>query len=382
MPAGWISLGVRRGALALLLAAGTAARGWAQAAPLPRGAQAAESTFAATFTRLSEPAGFFDTDNLISNEASYLHVIPRMRALGVRGGVYIGVGPDQNYSYMAAIRPRIAYLMDVRRDNALQHLMFKALFARSRNRMEYLCRWLGRPVPPNVAAWDDRPIGAVVAWLDRNPADSGFADAERKAVVAAASAFGIPLSAADRETIARFHGEFIRSGLDLRFTSFSRAPRASYPTLRQLILERDGGGTQASYLSEESDWRFIKSMHARDAIIPLVGNLAGTRAFPALAEELRRRGERVSALYTSNVEYYLWREGSFPVFAATVVRLPYADRSVIIRSYFGAQFSNRHPLSVDGYSSTQLLQPIDDFARRIRAGEVTSYWELVSLGAK
>src|SRR5690349_21564383 len=55
--------------------------------------------------RLSEPGGDFNSDNLISNESSYLHVLGALRALGVRGGAYVGVGPDQNFSYIAAIRP-------------------------------------------------------------------------------------------------------------------------------------------------------------------------------------------------------------------------------------------------------------------------------------
>jgi hypothetical protein len=69
----------------------------------------------------------------------------------------------------------------------------------------------------------------------------------------------------------------------------------------------------------------------------------------------------VSALYTSNVEDYLFRDGSFPRFARTVAALPRDRRSVIIRSYFG-RFGAPHPQTVDGYRSTQLLQSLDAFA--------------------
>ena len=94
--------------------------------------------FAALSARLSEPGGYFDSDNLISNETSYLHVIDKVREIGVSGGVYLGVGPDQSFTYIAKIRPRMAIMIDIRRDNLLQHLLFKALFARARNRIEYL----------------------------------------------------------------------------------------------------------------------------------------------------------------------------------------------------------------------------------------------------
>jgi hypothetical protein len=34
---------------------------------------------------------------------------------------------DQSFSYIAAIRPAVAFMIDIRRDNLLMHLMFKAL---------------------------------------------------------------------------------------------------------------------------------------------------------------------------------------------------------------------------------------------------------------
>src|SRR4051812_37516150 len=73
------------------------------------------TTFAAQIERLSEAPGEFDTDNLISNEAAYLDVIPALMASGIAGGAYVGVGPDQNFSYITRIRPSVAFIIDVRR---------------------------------------------------------------------------------------------------------------------------------------------------------------------------------------------------------------------------------------------------------------------------
>ena len=42
----------------------------------------------------SEPEGYFDSDNFISNETSYLHVIDDLRTRVNSGGIYVGVGPD------------------------------------------------------------------------------------------------------------------------------------------------------------------------------------------------------------------------------------------------------------------------------------------------
>ena len=336
-----------------------------------------DTTFAGTVARLSEAPGYFDSDNLISNETSYLHAVSHLRSARISGGAYIGVGPDQNFSYIAAIRPAVAFMIDIRRDNLLMHLMFKALFQQSQNRLEYLSRWTGRVVPPDVRRWDTAPIDSILAYVDSLPVDSTGAGTD--AIIATIRRYRLPLSMSDTATIRRFHGEFVGKGLDLQFTSTGRAPRYYYPTLRQLILERDLDGNQAGYLGSEERWRVVKDLQARDRVIPVVGNLAGSTAFPALAREIAARGEHVSALYVSNVEMYLWRDQSFRVFAANAARLPRDRRSVIIRSFFGGGFGQSHPLNRPDHVSTQLVQTLDDFAEREARGW-SSYWELVTLG--
>src|ERR1051325_1873390 len=114
---------MRRAIVATLLAALFIAT---TAASTPRGAKD-HKAFAALSARLSEPGGYFDSDNLISNETSYQHVLGKLKEFNVTGGVYIGVGPDQNFTYIAKIRPKLAIIIDIRRDNLLQHLLFKSL---------------------------------------------------------------------------------------------------------------------------------------------------------------------------------------------------------------------------------------------------------------
>src|SRR6185436_7936591 len=105
------------------------------ATPLPTAVQSApqqkapESLSAAEFSRLSrefsEEGGYFRSDNFTSNETSYLHVVDKLKQLGASGGAYLGVGPEQNFTYIAKIRPRIAFIVDIRRQAVIQHLMFK-----------------------------------------------------------------------------------------------------------------------------------------------------------------------------------------------------------------------------------------------------------------
>jgi len=336
-----------------------------------------DSAFAALVARVSEPGGYFDSDNLISNESSYLHVLGGMRRIGVNGGGYVGVGPDQNFSYMAQVRPRVAFIVDIRRDNLLQHLLFKALFEMSRNRVEYLALLTGRAVPNDVAKWNRRTITEIVDFIDKSAPDPDQFETTRGVVRTKVRRYGIPVTPAELETIGHIQQAFFDGGLDLKFTSLGRAPREYYPNLRKLLLERDLTGKQANYLASEDDFQYLKSLEARNLVIPVVGNLAGPHALREIGRVLTERGEKLSVLYVSNVEFYLMREGSFDTFAASVRTLPYSARSVIIRSYFGGGFYGSHPQSVPGYFSTQLLQTVDSFAQEAGRGGYATYNDLV-----
>lgn len=332
--------------------------------------------FAALVTTLSEPGGYFDTDNLISNERSYLHASGVLERHGVRGGAYLGVGPDQNFSYIASIRPAIAFVLDIRRDNLLEHLLFKAAFALAPTRVEYLALLFGRAPPPDPGAWTGRPLDSLTAWLDGAPRDSLAGLRARRRVDSTVATFGLALSDDDRATLARFHETFIREGLDLRFETFGRPPAWYYPTYRALLAERDRQGRQAGFLAREDDYRFLRSLQARGRVVPVVGDFAGPHALAAIGAYLRARGEVVSAFYTSNVEFYLFREGTFDRFAASVERLPRSARAVMIRSLFLTSFSSGHPAAVPGYASVQLVQPMETFVQ----GRYGSYRDLVMDG--
>jgi hypothetical protein len=339
---------------------------------LAPGTQAGRSaTFAARVADLSEPEGTFDTDNLISNERSYLHVMPELRTRGVRGGAYIGVGPDQNFSYIAQIRPTIAFIVDIRRDNLLLHLLFKALFTAAPTRVEYLCLLFGRAPPPGLDGWKTASVERLASYINSTPASPGGA-AKRSQLDAAMAGFGIPLSAGDYSTIHRFHQTFIAAGLALKFESHGRGPRSYYPTYGDLLLETDREGRHGNYLAAEDDYQFVRSLERRDLVIPVVGNLSGASALAKIGELVDERGEKVSAFYTSNVEFYLFGDGTFPRYFQNLRRLPRTPQSVVIRSMFDGYAFSASP----GYYSESFTQPIDDLLERMRTGAIRGYRDL------
>lgn len=332
-------------------------------------------SFAALIEGLSEPGGFFDTDNLVSNESSYLHALDALRKHGVHGGGYIGVGPEQNFSYIAEIRPEVAYLLDIRGDNLLLHLLFKAIMEEAGSRTEYLALLFGRFLPADLPDRVGQTADALVAGVDSLARTDLAVSQARARVDNRLAGFGVQLSKEELATIDRLHRDFMAAGLDLRFSSFGRGPRLQYPTYRDLVQARDLAGGQSSFLSTEERYQVVRDLQLRDRIIPVVGDLAGPHALAAVGRDLAVRNLTVSAMYVSNVEFYLWGDASFDRFAETTMGLPSDSQSVIIRSWFGR--TRPHPDAVPGHLSTQVVQTIDAFRSGVQAG-FPSYWDLAT----
>src|SRR5262245_6677515 len=100
---------------------------------------------------MSEQGGYFRSDNLLSNEDAFQHVIPTLERQLPGGGVYLGVGPDQNFTYIVAMHPKMAFVVDIRRQNMLLHLMYKAIIELASNRAEFLSLLFSRPMPSGLS---------------------------------------------------------------------------------------------------------------------------------------------------------------------------------------------------------------------------------------
>src|ERR1041385_3764850 len=143
---------------------------WANATQISTSQNTAQTApiSAAEFSRMvqefSEPGGFFHSDVFTSNETSYLQVVGKLKELGISGGAYIGVAPEQNFTYIAKIRPSIAFIIDIRRQAIIQHLMYKAIFHLAQNRAQFLAILFSRPTPPPELGKDDS-LQALLAYI-------------------------------------------------------------------------------------------------------------------------------------------------------------------------------------------------------------------------
>src|SRR6058998_4189852 len=98
----------------------------------------------------SEPDGTFRSDNLLSNESYFQFVIPKLKETTVEERVYMGVGPEQNFTYIAALKPRMAFIVDIRRGNLELQLMYKAIFEMSKDRAEFVSKLFARKQPEGL----------------------------------------------------------------------------------------------------------------------------------------------------------------------------------------------------------------------------------------
>jgi hypothetical protein len=118
-------------------------------------------------------------------------------------------------------------------------------------------------------------------------------------------------------------------------------------------------------MASDRNFQFVRSLELGDRIIPVVGNLSGPRALGAVGAAMNERRTLLSAIYVSNVEDYLFRDGAFPRFVENLRRLPRDDRSTIIRAVFG----------YGGSRST--LQPVNGLLDGWSAGRYRTYWDLL-----
>ena len=363
---------------------------WAVAVRIPTGS-IRESSFAqenleklsaAEFSRLvqdlSEEGGYFRSDNFTSNETSYLHIVDKLREMHISGGAYIGVGPEQNFTYVAKIRPHIAFVVDIRRQAMLQQLLYKALFHTSENRAQFLSNLLSRPLAGDGVPGKGSSTGRLVQYFVSAPASAqAFAANLGRVRKIIQGDFQFPLSEQDQERLQYVYSAFHREGLEISFRiGGTNWGPTSFPTLKDLILQPDLNGNLGNFLATEEDYRFVRNLELSNRIIPVVGDFAGPKALASVGEYLRKNGYTVRAFYTSNVEQFLFQNGIFRAFVENVRKLPIDSDSVFIRAV--PTRGQPHPANVPGYRITTVLQQISVFLRDYDEGVYPDYRTLVT----
>ena len=191
----------------------------------------------------SERAGTFPSDNLLSNERWLQTIIPELTRKVQSGGVYLGVGPEQNFTYMVALRPRMAFIFDIRRGNMALHLIYKALFEMSADRAEFVSRLFARKRPAGLTAsstiaeiFDAFSRERIVRIVVRREREGG-----REPPHAGRTAF--VLDADDLLRLQHDYRAFHLYGPKIQYSSNKNGGRrGSEPTYADLMAATDGSG--------------------------------------------------------------------------------------------------------------------------------------------
>lgn len=312
-----------------------------------------DQAFWSLISDISETDGDFHSDNFTSNEA----FAEQAAALAARpaGGAYLGVGPEQNFSYIVAARPDVAFVIDIRRQALMQHLLFKALFELSADRAEFLSRLFSRAKAagpsdqPLQKIWDTMP--AASEGSDRY--DRSHSDVVRHLTVT----HGFTLSDNELKMLDYVHGAFFKLGPTINYVGFpsKTASSTGNTDFTKLSLSVDKGGVARSFLASETNFRAVKTMQAKNLVIPVQGDFGGPKTIRAIGKFLREHTSRVNVFYISNVEQYLFGgtvspttdiNGGWRAFYANLATLPIDDTSLIMRWPSGAPNAAASPAAI------------------------------------
>ena len=338
-------------------------------APAPAGlAPLSDAELGALIRDLSEEGGQFPSDNYISNETSFLHVTEALQ--GLRGGAYIGVGPEQNFTYLGLLEPELAFVVDIRRDNRVLHLLYKVLFEESPDRGAFLAQLTSRPAPslPSSAS-----ISRISEAIQKQRPDPALQERTARRVAERAQQLQVPLSAGDRKHLREALAAFAREGMEIHYTMEGSA--RDYPPLRALMATKDERGEERSFLGTEEAYGRVRRLQRANRVVPLVGDLAGTGALPRVAEELKRRRLPLRVFYVSNVEQYLFSPAkTWARWVRNMEAMPWSGDGLLLRVYFDQ--GRAHPKQRPGHRTTSMTQPAAAFLERARKGGWKSWWEV------
>jgi hypothetical protein len=333
-----------------------------------------DSQFWNIVTNFSESGGSFRSDNFVSNESTFQWVIPDLKKKLKSGGVYLGVGPDQNFTYITALRPKVSFIVDIRRQNMLLHLMYKALFELSSSRKEFLSKLFGRPARSELEQDADSEL--LFKTVSKSPSDPDFAKQTLAAVLGQLrDEHHFTLSADDFKTIENIYHAFVSGGPEIRYSFPTQYALRRFPSYSELMLETDANGEHHSYLGSEENFQLVKTLESENRVIPIVGDFAGDRALRSIGRYLKQHATPVSAFYTSNVEFYLFQSDDWRRFFNNVADLPLDKNSVFVRAYFnnyGSRFA-----SASSARSETYLDGMLDLINAYKASEIHSYFDLI-----
>lgn len=345
--------------------------------PIP--AQLSDEAFWNMVNEFSETGGYFRSDNFVSNETTFQYVIKDLKKTKP-GGVYLGVGPDQNFTYILALQPQIAIIFDIRKQNAMQHLMYKALIEISADRAEFLSRLFSRKRPEGLSE-KSTPEELFTAYDSIEANRLLFQESLQGIKKHLEETHKFKLSQDDEGAIEYVLRAFYTGGPDLTYNGIGGGNfgRGRMPTYGEMMQATDAEGANLSYMGSEENFKALQEMEKKNLIIPVVGDFAGPKAIRTVANYLKEHDAYVTAFYLSNVEQYLFQqEDDWGKFYRNVATLPLDSSATFIRSIFNGFPATYRPTG-NALRSASVLSSIPELLQAFEAGEIRTYSDVIKM---
>ncbi|MCY1068518.1 hypothetical protein OV090_27495 [Nannocystis sp. RBIL2] len=224
-----------------------------------------------------------------------------------KGGVYVGVGSDQNYTLAAAAGSELIFLLDIDQSVVDLHRCYEALIEASPDPKILFDRWKAE------AEGDSAKI--------LETAYAGLPDADRKRIVR--------LYRAARETV--------------------------YVHLDRVYRRRQGEQPTA-WMSNPEMYQYIRGMFLADRVRMMAGDLTGPNSLQSVGAAAKAMGLPVRIVYFSNAEEYFDYNKQF---VANVEALAGDEQSLVLRTIYSKKWV--HADQLWAYQ----VQPLPDYRTRL-----------------
>ena len=235
------------------------------------------------------------------------------------GGVFIGLGTDQNYLMAAWAKPEILVPLDFDQMVVNIHYVFRAIFLNAKTPNDF------------VAMWSEDQYASTKALLKQAYADKS--ESFQKGILRA----------------FKMGGKFIRRRLVRIVKSFGRL---GVPT----------------FLSDRSQYQYIVDMFKNNRVFPVRGDLTAQKTVKQVGEAARKCGLTIRTLYLSNAEQYFKFSDDY---RSNMLSLPFDERSMVIRTA-----GTKKPWTADGVYD-YVSQTGENFKKWIAHERTYNVWTIV-----
>lgn len=216
-----------------------------------------------------------DSHYWISNED---HLELFHDAVKDKGGLYIGVGSDQNYLLGAWARAELLVLMDFDQSIVDLHRVYRVIFRAAETPADFLRLW----------RQESRPEV-------RRLIEEGYPD--KKERVAALRAYGTARWAVERRL--------------------------------NRVVEQMAKASLPSFVVDAAEYAHIRRLFQEDKVFMVRGDLTARRTVNAIGQAAAQAGKKVGVLYLSNAEQYFAYDAQY---RSNIRTLPLDERSVVVRT--------------------------------------------------